>query len=66
MTVDLRPSAWPEGEYQRWWAIQSDADSPRPQGEGRHGAVATAYAAYSEALTESGSSTSGTGVNTTA
>jgi gamma-glutamyltranspeptidase/glutathione hydrolase len=61
MSIDLRPSVWPDGEYQRWWAIQSDANSPRPQAEGSHGAVATAYNGFAnriglEALKQGGSS----------
>lgn len=61
MTVDLRPSAWPEGEYQRWWAIQCDAETPRPQAEGGQGVVATAYNGFAnriglEALKQGGSS----------
>jgi gamma-glutamyltranspeptidase/glutathione hydrolase len=61
MTIDLRPSAWPEGEYERWWAIQCDAETPRPQAEGSHGVVATAYNGFAnriglEALKQGGSS----------
>lgn len=61
MTVDLRPSAWPQGEYERWWAIQCDAETPRPQAEGGQGVVATAYNGFAnriglEALKQGGSS----------
>lgn len=38
----LAPSAWPEAERERWWAIQQSALPGNPPARGTNGAVATA------------------------